>query len=327
MFKSLRKPQGVLLVCHNKKYQMCCRWSRGGLVACVDLSPSGISSGDSSRDASQVVWGIRNLKRSRGKKSRRERRREIAKKVRELRGNLKRRCASVGSQGHSSTMEQQVRRMQQQIQTMMDDMRKLVQEDGALTQQSSNLKAQAAATATQKQIVGLRWQMPASMSVMAAKVEFADKVKAPLVGSAFRGFCFSDPRSRNAEAAFQKPSDFCFWCSGHIFLWVGSSRSPSRNSRRNMVLYRVESVRSLLCVFKPRCFFWREVARCCFGTLSRRACGFQIIFHSAILVGQKKHSLLDVVLTFCQYVSVRFVMFCVNIMSDPMCFCVALLLF
>ena len=79
----------------------------------------------------------------------------------------------------------------------------------------------------------------------------------------------------------------------NVFLsWqVGSRRSPSRTSQRNM-LFRVESVRSFFVCFQTTIFL-REVARCCIGTFSRHAVGFRIIFRLAGL-----DSLLGVVLTF-----------------------------
>ena len=73
-----------------------------------------------------------------------------------------------------------------------------------------------------------------------------------------------------------------------------------------------------------------EVDKCCIGTFSHRAMGFQIIFHPAGPVGSNKNSLLGVVLSL-QFVSVKLVMFCVNIMSDGLqcvfvllCFCFAM---
>ena len=124
------------------------------------------------------------------------------------------------------------------------------------------------------------------------------------------------------DAALSEIIDKTFF---FLILQVASRESPSWNSWRNIVLIGVESVRSFLRVFKPRSFFF-EVPRCCIGTLSRHALGFQIIFYAAGLVGLQKEfiagcgfatfqymgvSLLCSVPTSCQTASNVFLCFCV----------------
>ena len=69
--------------------------------------------------------------------------------------------------------------------------------------------------------------------------------------------------------------------------------------------------------------FFSRICQVLHRPFSRHASGFQIIFRPAGLVGNQKNSLLGVFFYIFLSVSVRFVMFCVNItLGGLQCFCV-----
>ena len=104
------------------------------------------------------------------------------------------------------------------------------------------------------------------------------------------GFLFLGFGSHSTEGPFLRSSNKPVFFVGRV------EQEPVQKFAKRHDVVSVRKGSFIVARFQTTMCFWSEVARCCFGTLSR----LQIIFHSAFLVGQKKHSLLDVVLTFCR---------------------------
>ena len=114
--------------------------------------------------------------------------------------------------------------------------------------------------------------------------------------------------SRNTRCRCMRSSKTCL-----LFVFCGSTLPEIRTATGWNRLVHV-----CVCVCSDHDPFC-GVAGCCIGTI-----GFQIMFHSAALVGHKKKSFLGGCWHFVSAVSVRFAMICVDIMSDGL-HCVSVL--
>ena len=148
MSSSLKHATGCSIKLPQHEYQMSYRCWRDSLVACGSRNWRRLFWCNLAGCTARLCVGIRSSKRSHGKTSRGE----MAKKFRELRGNLKRVHSGRFTETTVPRWNDKCSGCKSRYRPCSNDRRKLVHENDILKQQSPSFTAPAAATAAWRRV-------------------------------------------------------------------------------------------------------------------------------------------------------------------------------